>query len=281
MKHPLIQARVVMDSISQRGERVLTIILKAPKSFDAEFEKHGNIASNASSSRSMSFPANSRGGVFIPNDIREPAKGMNNEERVDDATKHDFISTLASLHDYTVDALIPYKYRIHKQHLNRYIEAFTMQTKVATANLYAWRNFLYLRLANDADPAMRQLAEVIDEAIKTSVPVIRTSHIPFSDDPLVSAGRIARVSYDNVDKPEDAEKAYLRAIKLRDSGHKTPFEHQIFFDECTPTEFMDNPDRRIAEGWTHTDGLYVYSGRIRGGTQLRKTIWNSLQEVKL
>ena len=49
----MIEAKIILDSISTHGIRLTTIQTKAPKFLDAEFEKHRMISSNSSSDRAL------------------------------------------------------------------------------------------------------------------------------------------------------------------------------------------------------------------------------------
>ena len=273
----MIKAKVVLDSVIGM-ERIITLMVEAPKFLDAEISKHRNIESNSSSSRALSFPStkNQESG-FVPPWIFEPANTMHGSKEVELSVYEAFEKAVKTLYKDAVDVFTPFKSKIHKQHLNRYVEPYMMQTKVMTGNEFAWRNFINLRKNEFADPNIQILAELVEEVIGESEPVIRRVHLPLVTEAeirvidvvelaLVSAGRVAKVSYGQM-LEEDRLTSITRAHMLIDHEHKTPFCHQIF----QSTEKIDT-------GISHADVVYEYSGAIRGAVQLRKLIWRTLNE---
>ena len=275
-----IQAKVILDS-NMNNERIITIMTYSPKFLDGECEKHRNIESNSSSSRAMSFPATQRQDeLFIPPWVQKPTRNMHGSEEVNIENYQNFENALKLLFDKTIELLHPFKSEVHKQTLNRYIEPFMMQTKVMTANLFAWENFIKLRTSKYADPNIQILALEIEAAIEASKPVNRTIHLPLitAEDKaqdlelsqlcMISAGRVAKVSY-GVINDELASKSISRALELIALEHKTPFTHQAF----SSVDMLE-------EGVSHTDEDNFYSSAFRNVVQLRKVIWQSLDEGK-
>lgn len=153
--------------------------------------------------------------------------------------------------DYAVTAAKGFaKAGYHKQIVNRLLEPFSHISVVCTST--EWDNFFDLRCHPDADPTMRALAEAMRDAIAASTPVQMMSngcHLPYVTDAddirdwhknnidgpysfvevmaLASAARCARVSYLNHDGTSPVvEKDLLLALRLLDSRHMSPFEHQ-------------------------------------------------------
>ena len=255
---------------------VFTLVIKSPKYLDAEIEKHGNLASNSSSSRANPYPeTKGEMGYFIPSHHHVYAKerAMFGKQLVDDELYDRLVNVLEGLHDHIIDELAPFKDIVHKQTLNRYLTAFAMQYKVLTMTRLAWENFYGLRSATDADPAIRELAECMNAAIGASEPAQRCAHIPMVEDIdiggtytllercRISAGRIANISYSHVNSMEPETAMHL-AERLIENGHKTPFEHQLL------------PFANFPETITHKDmDGHFYSGRIRGWGQFRKWLF--------
>lgn len=126
---------------------------------------------------------------------------------------------------------------VHKQVVNRLLEPFSWVDVVVTSS--TWSNFFRLRLAPDAQPEMRRVAEVMQQAIKDSVPS-RVEwghwHLPaiteedrgqiteLEDLLYTAAGRLARVSYErSATRPWEADRDLARTLIT--SGHWSPFEH--------------------------------------------------------
>jgi thymidylate synthase ThyX len=146
------------------------------------------------------------------------------------------------------------KLGIHKQHINRILEPFQFIKVIVTAT--DWYNFFVLRLAPDAQPEMRELANTIYDEMNhyhnkaVGVLELDKEHtvvsLPYITDEdvkeigkeeyhtlmKISAARCARVSYNNHDgsKP-DIEKDLKLYGHLYDSKHMSPMEHTCIRDE--------------------------------------------------
>jgi hypothetical protein len=289
-----IYAAVIEDSLFPKGDpvkhRLISIEIYLPKILDAEFEKHRSINSNSSSDRAMSFTRVSCMDPFIPSDIRISNVSMRSDSPAPSAVADSFIQTVMELRDYTIDKLHPFHKMIHKQHLNRYMVAYSMQKKLATATLDWWNYFIKLRAAPDADPAIIKVARCIQQAIQASEPVDpaekvghlcyitkeerRTLAYEYPILALASAARCARTSYlrDGVNAPT-LEDDLIRANKLIDDIHLTPFDHQ-----ATPTTVTQVTNQALSWGdltellhdATHIDREgFVWCNSLRGWSQFR------------
>ena len=281
-----IEAKVILDSIAPLGERITTLQTKSPKFIDAECRTHRMLSQNSSSSRAIPF-LKMCDDVYIPEDLRGAQPGMQGYEPMQG--KEDFQELLAELFDEISERLRRWDRDVHKQHLNRYIEAWTLQSKVFTAT--EWDNFFKLRLAPDAQPEIQELARKMKEAIDNSEPVGRLWHFPYvheneikgnlQDIAMMSAARCARVSYKNHDNTDpDRAKDLELADRLFKSGHLTPFEHQAYvmmYDDVDDISDLLVPER----GVTHIDrDLTYWSANFKGWIQHRKLkedlIWSGL-----
>jgi hypothetical protein len=141
---------------------------------------------------------------------------------------------------------------LHKQHINRYLEPFIQVHELITAT--SWQNFLELRLANDAQPEIQELAGLIQQALAESTPkplVENEFHLPYWTGDLdefgiiqpyqktyLSAALCARLSYSTYSHARRMaesretlgdEEWVLRQLefaeKLLENKHLTPFEH--------------------------------------------------------
>lgn len=294
-----IGAKIIQHSKNKFGDELITIQTKAPKYLDAEIEKHRMISSNSSSDRAIPFNKLKSRGKFIPSDVRLNEKGMQGYENVSSNQLIAFRASISTLHGTICDTLEPYTH-IHKQHLNRYLIAFTMQDKVMTANLDQWEYFLGLRLGTDADPAIQELSYCIRDAIATSVAVLPEEnqihpgipyHLPYitvldvveyekgnlSLENLIkiSCARCARVSYLSHDKKRTNLTDDLELYDfLFESKHLTPMEHVAI--EMSELEYL------ARENATHSlivAGLpamlaeqTMYNGNFKGFIQHRKEI---------
>lgn len=153
---------------------------------------------------------------------------------------------------------------IHKQTLNRYLEPFMWHTAVISAT--DWDNFYALRIHENAQPEIDEIARLMKEAMDASTPTLLNYgewHLPFVQDEekatiddenieawkKISSGRTARVSYETHNGTRDTVKDTELSTGLENDGHMSPFEHV-----ATPVE---------------DDG---YIGNFKGWLQMRKTI---------
>lgn len=281
----MIEAKIILDSISPHGIRLTTIQTKAPKFLDAEFEKHRMISSNSSSDRAIPLMKMLDSGYYLPDDIRLNQPGMQGDLLLSGDEKEAFRNDLDGLYASTSWVLKVWD-KVHKQHLNRYLMGFSWQHKVCTAT--EWDNFFELRLNSAADPAMYQLAKCMKDAMDASTPKLLQPgewHAPYyygsftnekgEPEPEVaikcSVARCARVSYNNHDDTEPSVSKDLALYdKLLKSKHMSPFEHQ-----ARP---MTHPHDNFYEGlwpkgYTHLDrDGRLWSANFRGWIQNRKLI---------
>lgn len=270
--------KMLADSISPFGARLVTMELTFPRSILAELNTHRMKSSNAASSRAIPIKTMRRKikeQPFIPV-FRQNKKGMQAGEDVTGfklllchllwITGANVASFLAGIFD---------RIGVHKQYANRLLEPWLFTTVIFSAT--DLDNFFHLRCDEMAEPSMYKLACMMREVYQTSTPRLIPMgkwHLPFIDreavegtmaliasDPKidattalqdVSAGKCARVSYD----AHDGTRSVLADIKLANSlktnGHNSPFEHQ-----ATP---LDDPNQ--------------YCGNFRGWKQYRKFLPN-------
>jgi len=163
----------------------------------------------------------------------------------------------------------------HKQISNRLVEPFQWCDLIVSGT--EWDNFFNLRLADEAQPEIREVARSMKAAMDLNAPKpIKPGqwHLPYiyesnsvDDLRMISAARCARVSYLNHDKTNPDTDADLNlAERLYKSGHWSPFEHQ-----ATPVDFS-NVECFVWDipGITHiTKDEDEWSGNFRKWSQLR------------
>ena len=267
-------AKVLADSIYAPHNvygRVITIEATNPKFIDAECEKHGNLRSNSSSSRAIPTDRllkQVREDPYLPEDVRLNQRGMQGDNKIKDVLKSMFHSHLFDLADHVSNEVVNYSkiLEIHKQHVNRYIEPFTVQCKVITANYEDWMSMLKLRLAEDADPNIQEWARNIQSAILESESTLLKYdewHLPyvtssqrqqFTDEECrcISVSRCASVSYYKQGVDKTIEEDIKKTEMLANSGHWSCFEHQLTpmlnFD-CNDSEWPDGVSAYSREGY--------------------------------
>lgn len=129
---------------------------------------------------------------------------------------------------------------VAKSDVNPLLEPFLWMRGIITAT--DWSNFFALRLDEGARKEMQALALVMRNAMEMSDPRVLEPgewHLPYVTDeeqqqaesmlrqdwPTVSAGRLARISFDNAHKHEGRTASIKRGEMLIGSGHWSPFEH--------------------------------------------------------
>lgn len=288
-----IYAKCVAASESN-GIRAYTLEVQVPKFLDAEFRTHRMLSQNSSSSRAVPFKPLDH--PFLPSDVRIAGKGMQNENSVSESELKEFQSDLIDIYVSSFDILKEYKNTIHKQHLNRYLEPFTLQKKIITGT--EWDNFFNLRLEESAQPEIQEAARCMKQAIEyAEVKQLKRNqwHVPYitEDDyeewstPNVeyinwemliklSAARCARISYKNHDKTNPSFDKDIETYQfLKDHYHMTPFEHQLKPMRHIKTSLFHPNAWEV--GITHVDKHgRLWSGNIHGFIQHRQMIqhWN-------
>lgn len=240
-------ATVIADT-QKYGHRITTVELVYPRYIHSELLTHRMFSRNASSSRATPLRVTCMEAMFDPvffDYVGLNKSGMVEGEEISEKDKENFKKDWEAL-AFKVAAEV-YRmslvYNVHKGVLNRALEPFLRIRTLVTAT--DWDNFFKLRLAEDAQPEMRSLAEAIKGAMDKSTPEDSYYHVPyvdmnngdvygdatvnnivFSKYALLSAARCARVSYARLDgKPTDDDADIGLASKLLNDGHMSPFEH--------------------------------------------------------
>ena len=242
----MIKAEVVLDTI-WNGKRITTLHCHFPRFILAQVNTHRMFSRNTASSRAVPIQKmidriNSE--PVIPVHWGKNQAGMQASEEVDAETKEKALQEwrLAALNaSKTAEKLL--ELGLHKQIANRILEPFMWAETIVTAT--EWDNFFKLRLHEDSQPEIQELARCMKEAMDKSVPVESQVHLPYiTYDELnqasketpedmflklapLSAARCARVSYLNHEgKTPNPDKDMETFQKLKSGGHWSPMEHQ-------------------------------------------------------
>jgi hypothetical protein len=303
MKHKLISAKVIADSISPEGVRMTTMEIEYPRFILAELNTHRMLSKNSASSRAIPVKAMHdfiRANPAMPVYWGKNQPGMKAKEELTGSESKNavFIWNQAkedALH--WADALA-HKLAVHKQIANRITEPWmTMKTVISGTE---WTNFFHLRNHPDAQPEIKTLAETMTVAYTTHLPVQLKPgewHLPYittatyvptgelqyfdenfnrldvEDAKIISASCCAQVSYRKNDPTfEKAFRLWEQLIE-NDPVHASPIEHQ-----ATPMD-ISSMCRFEPETWqpgvTHVSANSdLWSGNLRGWIQHRKLIRN-------
>jgi Thymidylate synthase complementing protein len=267
----MISAKVIEDSISEAGVRLITLQLSYPRFIHSEFMTHRVFSRNASSSRAIPVKKMLKqvwSNPAMPIHWGQNQAGMQASVQLTGLklflaqTAWRTAAKLAASVAYVMDYV-----GAHKQVANRITEPFQYIHVIVTAT--EWDNFFELRDHEDAQPEIRALAKAMRAAILASSPARLTKsqwHLPYvlqyeretyADDTQLlvqlSAARCARVSYLTHDGKEPsiaADKALYDRLVGSKPMHASPVEHQAHPDSLNDeTEWLSPSLHGNFRGW--------------------------------
>lgn len=268
-----ISAKIIADSISSSGTRIITYELVYPRWIHAEVMTHRVFSRNSASSRAIPISA------MIASVTEDPAMpvfwgknqpGMQAKEELDAETiekcKEIWLEHIKTSCDVVnkLSAL-----GLHKQISNRLLEWAYNHKIVLTSTEYD--NWDALRFHEDAQPEIYELARVMKLARECSQPKLlmpgewhlpyvefvdgkyysENSEVSLDDGIHISASCCAQVSYRKNDTSLEKANMIFERLVNSEPLHASPLEHQ-----ATP---MDLPE-----------GVQAWSGNFRNWTQYRK-----------
>lgn len=302
----------ITRSPSTRATVVVTMELCFPRIILSQFNKHGLIRSNTSSSRAIPVIRATEiidDAPYIPPVLYRNRKGMSGKEKLEGEVFAQAQSIIREIYEFTKKKVLELEVlKVHKQHANRYLEPFSMVKVIATGAHAGWLHLLQMRSDLEAvQPEFVVLAEKIREALDpymTGEKRIRSSkfHVPWFDGPegteptmhdvLYACGRAARTSY----MREDVSTDFMEKLQeLWDDAHLTPFEHVLY--ALAPEELADddwptplNPVTVAEMTWNHGCGftgavdmdeiiLRSVNPSVRSWTQLRHLGLDTFREL--
>jgi len=245
-----ISAKIIEDSISLDGARLVTMQLKFHRFILSEFNTHRMFSRNASSSRAIpthKLIEQVRNNPMMPVHWGANQTGMQASEEIKnhaDFGQGEYQWRGAAMEMANrAETMLQQGY--HKQIVNRLLEPFLPIHVIVTAT--EWDNFFSLRIHPDAQPEINELATKMKMAIDNSTPkLLKTTydwHLPYVTNEerkykldnktlaKISAARCARVSYltHNGENPS-MEKDLALYDRLVGSKpiHASPVEHQAY-----------------------------------------------------
>jgi hypothetical protein len=321
-----INTKLVAYSVSPEGKKIATFELTYHRYIHGEFMTHRLFSRNAMSSRAV--PVNKmldiiRESPAMPIHWGKNQPGMQAKEEhdaeviVSDYDGDDWpISKeraweLASNHSVRMAECFA-EAGYHKQIVNRLVEPFQMMKTVMTAT--ELDNFFWLRLDEDAQPEIFELARCIRECLEKSEPQPLQPgewHTPYvyqkhskstgihyfiydekgqqkfitKDEALaISSSCCAQVSYRNLDNTYEKAMAIYGRLLSGAKVHASPFEHQAtpmakrdlsgIKSERGAVNFQPIPDS-WEKGITHVDREgNFWSANFKGWVQHRQLLDN-------
>jgi hypothetical protein len=173
---------------------------------------------------------------FIP-EFGERIKGMGSGDKLKEELQEEMAKQWLASRDQAIESATA-MLGVGKEHANRLLEPFVWMTVIITAT--DWQNFFALRSHPSSNPQqeLKHIALLMKEQYNYSKPQelkLGDWHIPlvtenerghWEEDILVSAGRIARISYNKDEELETWERSYNRGEAMLKEFHLVPFEHQ-------------------------------------------------------
>lgn len=296
-----VAAKIIADSINERGTRVTTFELEYPRIIHSELMTHRVFSRNAASSRAIPVKTMIdliEANPAMPSHWGKNQSGMQAKEELDELSKESVKQLwLHACKDAVSHARVMADIGAHKQVINRITEPYQHMKVVLTATDYA--NWFYLRDHKDADPTIAELAAKMLYEHTTSIPDLLSTgdwHMPYvrvdyehsdlGDDRcyydeqnnqisveqalMISVSSCAQVSFRKSDGSlEKAEVIYKRLIESKPT-HASPTEHQC--------QAFDN-NQLFPKGITHVDRNGTqWSGNIRDWIQYRQLIPNNVKQ---
>lgn len=178
-----IRAAVVAHSVSViSGKEIVTFLIDFPRFILPEFNTHRVISKSGASSRAIPVSRqiqNLDACHVLPIHFGQNKAGMTADTEI--ANKADAQALWEDAYEEARTAAINLNaLGVHKQVTNRVLEPFSYMRMVVTAT--EWDNFFWLRLHEDADPHINELARVMLFALQESVPTALQHgdyHVPF------------------------------------------------------------------------------------------------------
>lgn len=234
--------RVIADSISPTGIRLVTLQLTYPRFIHSELLTHRVFSRNSASSRAVpvtKMMEQVEQDPVIPYHWGQNQRGMQAAVEIEqkDQGKKIWLDTRLAVLE---GARKLNELGVHKQVVNRMLEPWMwMQTVVSSTE---WDNFLHLRNHADAQPEMQHLAKMIQTLLDTHTPTPLDAgawHLPyiapeerdaFSLDQLkyMAVARCARVSYylrDGRRSDPESDLTLYERLAGSEPKHLSPLEH--------------------------------------------------------
>lgn len=144
----MIQAKIVADSVNDKGDRLTSMLITFPRMILAELNTHRMLSKNSASSRAIPFKKmveSVKTNPFIPSHWMKDHSGMQGSEYITNQEDIDkCISTHLAARDLAVEfAKTQNRNGVTKQLCNRYLEPFMWHTVLISGT--EWENFFSLR----------------------------------------------------------------------------------------------------------------------------------------
>lgn len=222
---------IILCSVNPDGQKIATFRIKHPRYILSQLLTHRTFSRNSASNRAISTKRlieQILDDDYIPqvNSLGD-GRGMVGGQMVSASCQEEFNQLWIKSRDSAIDtARSMHRLGISKQHVNRVLEPYMMNTLLVTAT--ELDNFFKLRCGEDAQPEIQEVARQMKSLWDYTKPNELDWgewHSPFNEDLITSVEMCARVSYGNEGKSGVREVGELY-LQLKQGGHLSPFEHQ-------------------------------------------------------
>lgn len=179
-----ITAKVIADSVNEKGDRITTLEVEYPRIVMSEFNTMRAISKNSSSSRAIPVSKmldHTKNINLKPIYFGSKKSGMQaGEELVGEDLQYAKDVWESALKSAVGQASLLDECGVAKEVTNRLVEPFQLVKVVCTAT--DWDNFFNLRLHPDADPNICMLAYKMYKALEASTPSLLREgewHLPY------------------------------------------------------------------------------------------------------
>lgn len=281
--------KIIADSINKFGQRITTFELEYPRLVHSEILTHRLLSRNSASSRAVptvSVLDSIAKRIAMPVFWGKNQKGMQSYQELDSLQKSASKALwVEAAKQATSLSKIMQETGLHKQVANRITEPFTYMKVIVTATDF--ENFFWLRTHHAADPTIKQLASMMQEAYNKNKPELLHEgewHLPYVDKRLIRDGDLTiedalmlsvssccQVSYRKQDQSLEKAKKIWDMLNIADTvepEHSSPTEHQArCFNQSKPAVMYPH---LWPVGVTHVDrNLDMHSGNLKGWLQYR------------
>lgn len=234
------QVQIVADSLSSEGKRLTSMLVSFPRIVLAEFNTHRVFSRNTASSRAIPVAKimdRVMTDPFIPSYWGKAQKGMEASQQIPDEDRPKASAIWLESRDLMLGkAKELMDLGVHKQITNRLLEPWLYTTVLVTST--SFRNFFHLRNNPKAQPEIRTIAAMMQEAYLNSVssfkgegewhlPFLRPEDLNWDADQIrkILTARCARLSYMTHDGKRDPFDDLRLHDDLARDEHWSPFEH--------------------------------------------------------
>ena len=262
MNKTKISAKIVADSTSPQGDRLISLVLTYPRIIHAEMMTHRMFSRNASSSRAVPVDKMIKAvkeNTFCPFEFQKSHKGMQGSEYFTGIERQECINLWLESAELALQQAEKMKAKgISKQIINRILEPYQYYTVLITGSKEGWQNFFELR----------------NPVYETEIGVFKSKR-----DALISyaeGGVMANLPTTDLE--------WLQINKGQAEIHMMALAESIYdaVNESTPKQLQPGEWHIPFKDKIHIDGIQGITAILKDGSkQYQEGYWITEQKVKI